>query len=64
MWVLVIYVLLMTVGSLVDVAIGGIVSREWSDAASLPIFLGSYFVTLAGTWVIAVKIAERLKLYN
>jgi len=64
MWVLAIYVLLMTVGSLVDVGIGGVVSREWSDAASLPIFLGCYFITLAGMWVAAVKIAERLRLYN
>jgi hypothetical protein len=64
MWVLVIYVGLMTIGSLVDVAVGGLVSREWSDAASLPIFLGCYFVTLAGAWLLAVKIAEKLRLYT
>jgi hypothetical protein len=62
MWVLAIYVVLMLVGDLVDFGIGAFVSREWSDAASLPIFLGCYFFTLWLAWVIAVRIAESLRL--
>jgi hypothetical protein len=34
----------------------------WGDPISLPIFLACYFVTLALAWVLAVKIAESLKL--
>ena len=62
MWVLAIYVALMFGFGLVDFGIGTIISREWSDAASLPIFLGSYFFTLWLAWVIAVRIAESFRL--
>lgn len=64
MWVLAIYVVLLVIGSFIDVVIGGFVSREWSDAVSLPVFLACYFVTLAVTWIIAVKTAEKLRLHN
>ena len=62
MWVLLIYVGLMIVGDFIDYGIGAVVSRTWGDAISLPIFLACYFVTLALAWVLAVKIAESLKL--
>ena len=64
MWVLLIYVVLMLGGSFIDVGIGAFFSREWSDAASLPVFLGCYFVTLWLAWVIAVRLAEKLRLYT
>ena len=62
MWVLLIYVVLMIVGDLIDVGIGSVASKMWGDAISLPIFLACYFATLAIAWVIAVRIAERMKL--
>jgi len=62
MWVLLIYVVLMIIGDVIDLAIGAAVSNIWSDAISLPIFLACYFATLAIAWVIAVKIAESMKL--
>jgi len=62
MWVLLIYVALMIAFDFVDYLIGSAISRYWSDAASLPIFLACYFGTLWISWVIAVRIAERWKL--
>lgn len=62
MWVLGIYLVLMIVGDLIDFAIGAFVSKIWSDTISLPIFLACYFLTLWIAWVIAVKIAEKMRL--
>jgi hypothetical protein len=62
MWVLLIYVVLMITGDLIDVGIGAVASNLWGDPISLPIFLACYFATLAIAWVMAVKIAESLKL--
>ena len=62
MWVLLIYVVLMIIGDFIDYGIGSAVSRYWSDTASLPIFLACYFFTLGLAWVIAVRIAEKMKL--
>ena len=62
MWLLLIYVVLMIVGDLLDFAVGAFVSREWSDAISLPVFLACYFFTLWLAWVIAVRTAEKLQL--
>jgi hypothetical protein len=62
MWVLGIYVVLMIIGDVLDVGIGALASNMWGDAASLPIFLACYFATLAIAWLIAVKIAESMKL--
>jgi hypothetical protein len=62
MWVLLIYVVLMITGDVIDVGIGAAASNVWGDAISLPIFLACYFATLALAWVVAVKIAEGLKL--
>jgi hypothetical protein len=62
MWVLGIYVVLMIVGDMIDVGIGAVASNMWGDPVSLPIFLACYFVTLALAWVVAVKIAESMKL--
>jgi hypothetical protein len=62
MWVLLIYVVLMIIGDVIDVGIGAFASNMWSDPISLPIFLFCYFSTLAIAWVLAVRIAERMKL--
>ena len=62
MWVLLIYVVLMIAGDVIDVGIGAVASNAWGDAISLPIFLACYFATLAIAWVVAVKIAESMRL--
>jgi hypothetical protein len=62
MWVLLIYVVLMIAGDVLDVGIGALASNLWGDPISLPIFLACYFITLAVAWVLAVKIAESMKL--
>jgi hypothetical protein len=62
MYVLLIYVALMIGFDFIDYFIGSAISRYWSDTASLPIFLGCYFGTLWLAWVIAVRVAERMKL--
>ena len=64
MWVLLIYVVLMLVGDIIDFGIGSVVAKYWSDTASLPIFLACYFTTLWLAWVIAVRIAERMRLVS
>jgi hypothetical protein len=64
MWVLLIYVVLMIAGEFIDFGIGAAVAKYWSDTASLPIFLACYFATLWLAWVIAVWIAERLRLVS
>jgi hypothetical protein len=61
-WVLGIYVVLMVIGDVFDVGIGAVASNMWGDTISLPIFLACYFVTLAIAWIIAVRIAESMKL--
>lgn len=62
MWVLLIYVVLMIIGDFIDVGIGAFASNTWGDPISLPIFLACYFATLVISWVIAVRIAERMRL--
>ena len=62
MWVLGIYVVLMIIGDVIDYFIGMGAARIWGDAISLPIFLAAYFATLAIAWIIAVRIAEKLRL--
>jgi hypothetical protein len=62
MYVLLIYVGLMIGFDVVDYFIGSAVSTYWSDTASLPIFLACYFGTLWLAWVIAVRIAESMRL--
>ena len=62
MWVLLIYVVLMINGDLIDVGIGAVASNMWGDPISLPIFLACYFITLVLAWMLAVKIAESMKL--
>ena len=62
MWVLAIYVILMLIGDLFDFGVGAFVSHTWSDAISLPVFLGCYLFTLWLAWVAAVRIAESLRL--
>jgi hypothetical protein len=64
MWVLGIYVVLMVIGDLLDIAVGAAVSKTWNDTIALPVFLACYFGTLWIAWVIAVWIAERWRLYT
>jgi hypothetical protein len=58
MELIIVYVILMVIGDLIDFGIGFAASRMWSDAASMPIFLGAYFLTLWIAWFLAVKITE------
>jgi hypothetical protein len=60
MWLIVVYVMLMVVGDFADFFIGTIIERVW-PAASLPIFLGLYFLFLWLAWVIAVHLTEPKK---
>ena len=62
MWVLLIYVVLMIIGDILSYFVGAGASRMWGDAISLPVFLACYFAALGIAWVIAVRIAERMKL--
>jgi len=62
MWVLLIYVILMVAFDVLDVGVGAVVTRMWGDNVSLVVFLACYFATLAIAWVMAVRIAERLRL--
>ena len=57
MFLIIIYVLFMIVGDFADYLIGLAVERIW-PAASLPIFLGLYFLFLWLAWVIAVRVTE------
>jgi hypothetical protein len=54
-YLLIVYVVLMIAGDILDYLIGLVVERYW-PSASLPIFLGLYFLFLWISWVIAVKI--------
>jgi hypothetical protein len=62
MWVLLIYVVLMVGFDLVDVGIGAVATKMWGDNVSLIVFLACYFATLAIAWIIAVWIAEKMRL--
>lgn len=57
MWLLAIYSLLMVAGDFLDYFIGLFIERVW-PAASLPSFLGMYFLTLWLAWVIAVRLTK------
>ena len=60
MWLIAVYLLLMIVGDFADFFIGTVVDRMW-PAASLPVFLGLYFLFLWLAWVVAVRITEPTK---
>jgi hypothetical protein len=64
MWVLLIYVGLMIGGDFIDYGIGSAAAAMWGDSISLIVFLSCYFFTLWLAWVIAVRIAESMKLTN
>jgi hypothetical protein len=57
MWLIAVYVLFMIVGDLVDYGIGLVVEDLW-PAASLPVFLGLYFLFLWLAWVLAIRVTE------
>lgn len=60
MWLIIVYLAFMIVGDLADYLIGTVVDRVW-PAASLPIFLGLYFLFLWIAWVLAVWVTEPKK---
>jgi hypothetical protein len=60
MWLIIIYLMFMIVGDVADYLIGTVVDRIW-PTASLPIFLGLYFLFLWLAWVVAVWITEPKK---
>ena len=60
MWLIIIYLIFMVVGDVADYLIGIAVDRVW-PAASLPIFLGLYFVFLYLAWILAVWVTEPRK---
>jgi len=60
MWLIIIYLIFMIIGDIADYFIGTVVERVW-PAASLPIFLGLYFLFLYLAWVIAVRVTEPRK---
>jgi hypothetical protein len=63
MWLIIIYLIFMIVGDLADYLIGTVVERVW-PAASLPVFLGLYFLFLWISWVLAVKVTEPRKAHS
>jgi hypothetical protein len=60
MWLIIIYLMFMVVGDVADYLIGIAVDRIW-PSASLPIFLGLYFVFLWVAWILAVWVTEPKK---
>ena len=56
-WLIVVYLVLMITGDILDYLIGLVVERVWPQA-SLPVFLGLYFLFLWIAWLIAVKLTE------
>jgi hypothetical protein len=56
-WLIVVYLALMITGDIADYLIGLVVERVWPQA-SLPVFLGLYFLFLWVSWILAVKITE------
>jgi hypothetical protein len=60
MWLIIIYLIFMVIGDIADYFIGILVEQIW-PAASLPVFLGLYFLFLYVSWVIAVRITEPKK---
>jgi hypothetical protein len=54
-WLIVVYLILMITGDIADYLIGLVVERVW-PAASLPIFLGLYFLFLWISWIVAVRL--------
>jgi len=59
-WLIVVYLVLMITGDILDYLIGLVVERVWPQA-SLPVFLGLYFLFLWVAWILAVKITEPQK---
>jgi len=57
MWLIIVYVIFMIIGDFIDYLIGSAVDRVW-PAASLPVFLGLYFVFLYVAWLLAIKVTE------
>ena len=57
MGLLVVYLVLMIIGNFVAYGIGLVIEKNM-PAASLPAFLFLYFLNLAVSWFIAVKLTE------
>lgn len=57
MWLIFVYLAFMIIGDIMDYFIGSAVDKVW-PSASLPVFLGLYFLFLYIAWVIAVRVTE------
>jgi hypothetical protein len=58
---LIYYVVFVAIGDLVAYLMGAFVEHFWGSVPSLVVFLGIYFFSLWGAWVIAVKVSEPKK---
>jgi hypothetical protein len=60
MWLIIVYLLFMIVGDVADYFIGTFIEQFW-PTASLPVFLGLYFLFLWAAWILAVRVTEPSK---
>jgi hypothetical protein len=68
MWIIVVYVLIVTIGEAVVIAIGLVLDRIY-PLLSLPVSLSLFFAVLGFGWIVAVRLTEpkrgkRAKLAN
>jgi hypothetical protein len=57
MKIMAVYILLVVIGEFGAYLLGRTV-EHWSQAASLPVFLGCFFLVFWIAWVIAVRLTE------
>jgi CDP-diglyceride synthetase len=60
MVLIIVYLVFMVIGDILAYFIGSAVDRTW-PTASLPVFLGLYFLFLYVAWLLAVWITEPKK---
>jgi len=56
MKLIVIYIAFVLIGMIVAYAVGRTV-EHWSETASLPVFLGCFFVVFWAAWRLAIRVA-------
>ena len=57
MWLIAVYILLVLVGDVAAYVVGISIERTW-PAASLPVFLGLYFLFFWVAWLLAVRMTR------
>ena len=57
MRIMIYYIVFVLIGELGAYAIGRTV-EQWSEAASLPVFLACFFIVFGAAWRLAVKVTE------